>query len=74
MDRIYCLPNGNTTHNVNTYIDAWNDLCTPLENAMGISHFACDPDVTFMSKNKQSSISLPVWFLQELNMILKERG
>jgi hypothetical protein len=53
------------------YIKEWRDLCRPIEEFMGLKHWAFDPDVAF-ELDKTHRIDLPVWFLERFNEALKK--
>jgi len=61
------LPNGETTKSDSKYVEEWRKFCIPIEEALGMYHWAFDPGVSFRTNDENHSISLPRWFIQRFN-------
>ena len=70
----YRLPDYTTLINdADQYCKAWQDMARPVEQSMGLTLTAFDPDFMFTKGNPNglsTSISLPLWFVRELNKAL----
>lgn len=56
--------------NAEQYCKAWQDLAKPVEEKLGLTLTTFDPDFMFTKGNPNglsTSISLPVWFVRDLN-------
>ena len=71
----YRLPDYTTLVNdADKYCDAWQAMARPIEQALGLTLSGFDPDFMFTKGNPNglsTSISLPVWFVRDLNEKLK---
>lgn len=67
----YRLPDYTTLVNdADQYCNAWQNMAKPVEQAMGLTLTAFDPDFLFTKGNPNGmpvSISLPLWFVRDLN-------
>lgn len=77
--QMYSLPDyKSTTDNIDDYIDAWQQLATPVEQALGVTLAGFDPDFVFRKGSPQmasyTSVSLPVWFVRDLAQSLSLRN
>ena len=61
------LPDGEHTNSNKKYVDAWRDFCKPIEEALGLYHWAFNPDVAFRTIDEQHSINLPRWLIKRFN-------
>jgi hypothetical protein len=68
MSKIEMLPDGSYTNNVDKYISEWRKLAKPIEDATGMKLSAFDPDLQFRVKEYNQTISLPVWFVELINI------
>jgi hypothetical protein len=55
---IYNLPHGGTTTDVDTYVDAWRSLATPIEVVTGYVLHSFDPGLTFRNPEGRDSFQL----------------
>ena len=56
--------------NAEQYCKAWQDMAKPVEEKLGITLSGFDPDFMFTKGNPNglsTVISLPVWFVCDLN-------
>ena len=67
----YRLPDFQTlVDSAEEYCAAWKDMAKPVEETMGLTLTAFDPDFLFTKGNPNGlpvSISLPLWFVRDLN-------
>jgi len=74
--KIFSLPNGTTTENIDEYINAWHALASPVEQAFDIKLIHFDPEFIFAAGNPQrpgiKTVQLQPWFVQRLAEKLTE--
>ena len=70
----YRLPNYiDLVDTVDEYIEAWQTMAKPIEQAMGLTLSGFDPGFSFTKGNPNgvsTSIQLPVWFVRDFNIAI----
>lgn len=69
----YKMPNiDRATTNVDEYVEAWQQLARPVEQAFNLQLSGFDPDFMFIEEDgvRSRTISLPLWFVKKLNEVL----
>lgn len=70
----YHLPDYTTLiDNAEQYSESWRQLAKPVEEKLGLTLTAFDPDYIFTKGNPNglpTIITLPVWFVRDLNKLL----
>jgi hypothetical protein len=74
--KIFSLPSGSTTQNIDEYITAWHSLAAPIEQAFDVKLIHFDPEFIFAAGNPQrpgiKTVQLQPWFVQRLAEKLTE--
>lgn len=68
--KVFNLPNGSTTVDIDEHLNTWKELAAPIESKMGLTLCGFDPEFYFRKGNPHgmsTTIQLPVWFVQELS-------
>jgi len=70
----YRLPDYTTlVDNAEQYCNSWQQLAKPVEEKLGLTLTAFDPDYMFTKGNPNglsTTITLPVWFVRDLSKII----
>ena len=63
------LPDGTLTEDINDYLEAWQTLGRPIEEATGFYLYGFDPTLSF--SNGPLNVQLPVGFVEKMNEALE---